>query len=131
MPDQTSLTWLQGIETSLQTSIAILTVKYESAALGEKAQIFWTLSKLNERRATVHSAIIDLLQNRLAFSPPSPQTIDRTKKLTDNLQELVRNSNRYEAILKLLTDLSSLLTDVVVEFPMPRLSPAVRESARA
>jgi hypothetical protein len=126
MFDTVSLQWLQSIESNLQMASADLTVAYEGASHDEKPPIYMALAKLNERLRTVHGAIIDLVQERIRFSPPSAATIAQTQNLADRLQWLIGQANQYSAILVLLSDLSTLITKTVLHSPaVPQVADAV------
>jgi hypothetical protein len=130
MFDSESLVWLQQTETSLSKAInALLTESQRSDA--ETSELIDTvIDALNARRAIVQSAMIEVMQGRMEFDPPTQETIEKTKLMTDGLQALVRQGKRYDAILKLLTDTASLLANVVVDMPMPRPGGAAAGNAR-
>ncbi|MDQ1812447.1 hypothetical protein RBA41_03935 [Massilia sp. CCM 9210] len=110
-----AIPWLQSIETILQRAIADVTIEYETASLKDRPKVYMVLAKLRERRNTVNNAIIDILQERIQIRPPSADTVSRTKALTDALQLLVFTIEKYDAVLKLLSDLSVLITKTIME----------------
>lgn len=110
-----ALSWLQSIETILERAIADVTRQYEDASLEHRPRVYMVLAKLRERRATINNALVDLLQARITIEPPSAETVARTVKLTTDLQQLTAAVSQYDAMLKLLSDLSSLVTQTITE----------------
>lgn len=110
-----ALHWLQEIETSLEAAVTKASRLYDAAPLKDRPRMYMLLAKLRERRTTINNALVDLLQARITIEPPSPQTVKRTKALTDDLQDWTNAVRQYDAMLKLLSDLSSLVSQTITE----------------
>lgn len=108
-----ALSFLQEIENELEKAIASATRQYEDASLGGRPHAYMVLAKLRERRTTINSALIDLLQDRISIAPPSESTVKRTAELTTELQKLTNAVQRFDATLDLLSDLSVLITKII------------------